>query len=79
MPENAVSVTRPGKWGNPFKIGDPGLKTIKDVLECYRNYITMHIKDGALDISELKGKDLACWCKEGEDCHGSILLEIVNS
>jgi hypothetical protein len=21
MPENAVSVTRPGKWGNPFKVG----------------------------------------------------------
>lgn len=21
MPENTVSVTRPGKWGNPFKIG----------------------------------------------------------
>lgn len=21
MPENAVSVTRPGKWGNPFVIG----------------------------------------------------------
>lgn len=21
MPEGAVSVTRPGKWGNPFKVG----------------------------------------------------------
>lgn len=21
MPENTVSVTRPGKWGNPFKVG----------------------------------------------------------
>jgi hypothetical protein len=22
MPENTVSVTRPGKWGNPFVVGD---------------------------------------------------------
>jgi len=21
MPENTISVTRPGKWGNPFKVG----------------------------------------------------------
>jgi len=21
MPENTVSVTRPGRWGNPFKVG----------------------------------------------------------
>ena len=23
MPEGAVCVTRPGKWGNPFKVGEP--------------------------------------------------------
>lgn len=22
MPENTISVTRPGKWGNPFRVGD---------------------------------------------------------
>lgn len=22
MPPNAISVTRPGRWGNPFKVGD---------------------------------------------------------
>ncbi|KQU79844.1 hypothetical protein ASD00_36175 [Ensifer sp. Root31] len=28
---------------------------------------------------ELKGKNLACWCKPGEPCHADILLEIANS
>jgi hypothetical protein len=31
MPENTISVTRPGKWGNPFKLGD-NLKEIDKLL-----------------------------------------------
>lgn len=27
------------------------------------------------DFAELAGHDLACWCKEGEPCHGDIILE----
>lgn len=26
----------------------------------------------------LRGKDLACWCKEGSPCHADILLELAN-
>jgi hypothetical protein len=29
-------------------------------------------------LPELRGKDLACWCKEGEFCHADILLELAN-
>lgn len=29
--------------------------------------------------SELRGKDLACWCRLDEACHADILLEIANS
>lgn len=28
---------------------------------------------------ELAGKDLICFCKEGEGCHGDALLEIANT
>jgi hypothetical protein len=35
--------------------------------------------DKALIKQELKGKNLMCWCKEGEYCHGDILLQIANS
>jgi hypothetical protein len=27
---------------------------------------------------ELKGRDLACWCKPDEPCHADVLLEIAN-
>lgn len=28
---------------------------------------------------ELKGKNVMCFCKEGEICHGDVLLKIANS
>jgi hypothetical protein len=30
------------------------------------------------EIAELKGKNLACFCKEGELCHADVLLELAN-
>lgn len=45
MPENTVSVTRPGRWGNPFKIGDyarvglgNGLSTWQYIKACSAKY-----------------------------------------
>ena len=33
----------------------------------------------APDLHELRGKNLACWCKPGEQpCHADVLLEIAN-
>ncbi len=29
--------------------------------------------------AELRGKNLACWCKLGEPCHADVLLEIANA
>ena len=29
-------------------------------------------------LDELRGKDLACWCKIGEPCHADILIELAN-
>jgi len=30
-------------------------------------------------ISELRGKDLACWCPLDQPCHADVLLEIANA
>jgi hypothetical protein len=91
----AVSVTRPGKWGNPFKVGemiwDPRCETMSLVVpqtvnECVKLY-EIYIRNGLKveyetwikkDIHELKGKNLACFCKEGEACHADVLLELAN-
>lgn len=31
------------------------------------------------EIGELRGKNLACWCKPGKPCHADVLLEIANA
>ena len=88
MPENTVSVTRPGKWGNPFKIGDKirdpnsgkvikTLRTLDDVLLWYKNYLRYRMMHEEIK-KELKGKNLACFCAEGQPCHADILLKIAN-
>jgi hypothetical protein len=28
------------------------------------------------DIAELRGKNLACWCRPGEPCHADLLLRL---
>ncbi len=89
MPENTVSVTRPSKWGNPFTIGmvirDPQnddyittLKTREDVVNWYKKYLREYGKNEEIK-KELKGKNLACFCRLDQMCHADILLEIANS
>jgi len=67
-----VYVGRPGKWGNPFTKEKWG---IREAISLYKSYI---LDSELLDISELKGKNLSCWCKPGEPCHADILLKLAN-
>lgn len=30
-------------------------------------------------LADLRGKNLACWCKPGEPCHADILLKLANA
>lgn len=30
------------------------------------------------NISKLKGRDLSCWCRPGDDCHADVLIEAAN-
>lgn len=100
MPSNTKSVTRPGKWGNPFKVVkfggcyrvwsaihgafvglrefggkvyDPRLAA-KEAVRLYREGLPF----STLDVSELRGYNLACFCKEGDPCHADVLLELAN-
>lgn len=79
MPPNTVKVTRPGKWGNPFRVGDnygAGPLDAQTAVELFRvDGVTRNIRDAA---HELKGKNLGCWCPIGTPCHADVLLEIAN-
>lgn len=80
MPENTVYVGRGSKWGNPFVVGEHGMA--KECVERFARDIGWHNSRLGFDyddIAELRGKNLACWCKEGEPCHADVLLEIANS
>lgn len=74
MPENTVYVGRPTKWGNPYKINERLNK--ENAVALFREFVEIHIP--AEELKELKGKNLACWCKEGSPCHADILLEFAN-
>jgi hypothetical protein len=84
MPPNTVSVTRPGKWGNPFDWREVGnaatVEFLQDWLahpERYPGKPTPPTLD-KIRVG-LKGKNLACYCKPGSPCHADVLLEIANT
>jgi hypothetical protein len=88
IPEGAIYVGRPSKWGNPWRIGEKhpadGHRLTRDeVIGMYRKAIPemLQVKreDGSLilDLLELRGKDLVCWCTP-LPCHADVLLELAN-
>lgn len=90
MPEGAVYVGRPTKWGNRYKVGDPmgthdkkgtyceRPMTAKDAVTFYRAEMELFCGN-RLNIEELRGKDLACWCPLDQPCHADVLLELANA
>lgn len=72
--KGAVYVGRPTKWGNPFKIGRDG--TRREVIAKYREWL-LDNEALFLDLHELKGRDLYCFCSP-LPCHADILLELAN-
>ncbi len=87
MPSNAVYVGEPSKWANPYG-GIPAISAAAAVT-AFRKGLLAQIGRNPLGptnlfgvmadaLSELRGKDLACWCPLDEPCHADILLEIAN-
>lgn len=75
MPDNTVYVGRPSKWQNPFSVAVNGRE---HALHKYALYLSDLLSTKKLDLSELRGKNLACWCKPDQICHADILLKIAN-
>lgn len=92
LPAEAVNVARPGPWGNPFVVGKHGTRAeCVDLYEkllagliCLSNGPAVAEQRRARDhvlahMDELRGKDLACWCRlDGKPCHGDVLLRLAN-
>lgn len=75
IPAGAVSIMRPGPWGNPYTIGRDGSRDVVcGLFELYAETMP-GFKDRIR--RELRGKDLVCCCAPLR-CHGETLLRIAN-
>jgi hypothetical protein len=98
LPENTICVTRPGRWGNQFRVGDTvqrfskenicetfTIKTSEQAVAAYREWLDGHLANPPAakiileGLTELRGKNLACFCPIGSPCHADVLLELANS
>ena len=91
-PNGVIYVGRPTKYGNGFKVGDPDLlepnrlMTAEDAVKYYE-WSLAYAPQEMIDEwrAELRGKDLACWCKIYDNnglripCHADVLLKMANS
>jgi hypothetical protein len=89
MPPNTVKVARPNRWGNPFKVApafeSEGVKfpaiTADSAVDLYREWVTTALQNWPSTgeaLGELRGKNLACWCKPDQRCHADVLLDLAN-
>lgn len=92
MPQTAVAVGRPGRFGNPYQVvavaggwsvslngvvlarHDDRGAAHQDAVARFRQ----HAIDTCLDVSPLRGWDLACWCAPDLACHADVLIELAN-
>lgn len=77
MPPNTVKVDRSTPWGNPCIVTPE--TTPAEAVAAFRDYLDTRLSFQFEIIRELRGKNLGCWCKIGEPCHGDVLLEIANA
>lgn len=75
VPDGAVYVGRPGKWGNPFPVRDGNRAR---AVELFREHVRQHPEIAAAARLDLVGRDLACWCPLAGPCHADVLLELAN-
>lgn len=85
LPPNTVVVSRPSRWGNPFKVGEliqwPSgawrKRTHEQAVEQFRR-LAINWCWRPEELAELRGKNLACWCPLDQPCHADVLLELAN-
>jgi hypothetical protein len=89
-PESARVVDRTSKFGNPYKVGEPGVPDRATAVQLYERDLLAGTLRGykrpkvlitiEMIRSELRGHDLARSCElDGQPCHADVLLKIANS
>jgi hypothetical protein len=91
MPAGTVSIDRMTIFGNPFVVGKHGSRV--ECVEMFEalvsgftsdvtgfDALTQHAWRSAMlgGLPALRGRDLACWCRLDQRCHGDVLLKIAD-
>ncbi len=85
MPTNTVSVCRPGKFGNPFKV--TAERSQVEAVAAFRDWLdddsgnavwSEQRKKILASLPELIGNNLACYCALDLPCHADVLLARAN-
>lgn len=91
MPPNTVYVGRPTVYGNSTSLDDYWDRGFSGsahaarvwAVEQYRARLmaeTLSAETFRIQVRrELRGRNLACWCPDGEPCHVDVLLEVANA
>ena len=80
MPPNTAKVDRTTIWGNHVA----AVCCIKDrarAVQVFRDWVAIVATPEwkARADTDLRGKNLACWCPLDQPCHADVLLELANA
>ncbi len=81
LPEGYVWIARPSRWSNPVRI--EGEVSREDAVGEFRSLLLeeklpVTAEDIRREIGE-PGFGVACYCREDQDCHGDVILEVAYS
>ncbi|WP_367156173.1 DUF4326 domain-containing protein [Methylomonas sp. HYX-M1] len=79
MPPNTVKVDRTTRWGNPY-VGS-GQHDREQMTRLFAEYCARPEQADfvAAVCTELRGKNLACWCPLDGPCHADVLILLANA
>jgi hypothetical protein len=81
---NPIKLKLQGEKGRLLSVAaaDAKIKERRQALEMFRNQlVSSQLEPWAAmraALPELRGKNLACWCAQGDECHADVLLELAN-
>jgi hypothetical protein len=91
MPPNTKSVTRPGPWANPYKVGAvriwriqsdgteyDGPMRAEDAVLLFEWHLARNPELVARARLALAGNNLACYCPKGSPCHRDVWGRLLN-
>ena len=81
MPEGYVWIVRPTRWSKPIRIDETTSRL--EAVQGFRRLLVegrlpITVEDIRREIGE-PGYGVACYCREEEDCHGDVILEVAYS